>query len=256
MKLYKIFIISLVLISFFGCGSNTDKLSTPEQLLNSQREQTSMQKEKTQDKSFSEDENNKYQQDEEVDEESYTQDANSIMIIDSSISYAPNIILHDNSPSGAYYRYQEDPKRGYLLAIYTNGIKNSFYILGYDVTQKYQWNEIPSYQNILHISWDSKFSEDFIIFIVVVFKDENGNKIYRDLVYTPTPNGYPNYTNDFMHISLGKNAKDGKWHHYDRNILADIREFYPNATILNGAGYVNGFAIRGTGKITNLKLSK
>ncbi len=182
-----------------------------------------------------------------------------IMIIDSSNSTPPNIVLHDGVPQGAYYRFINDPQKGYVLQFHSHWIENSYHILGYDATERYVWDEMPEYQNRLQISWDSKFSGDFIIYVVLRFKTANGDVIQKDLVYTPSPNGYANYTGSFMHIYLGRSAKDGRWHHYKRDLLRDLRRFYPGATIDyndNGIGEVNGFAVRGSGYITNLALSK
>ena len=191
------------------------------------------------------------------DETSNRQDHGGDMyIIDSSIESPPNIVLYDDTPDGAYYQYQSDSHKGNVLSLYANGLDNQFQILGYDTSEVYTWNELPSYQNRLNISWDGKFNGDFIIFVVLKFQTEDGQR-RRDLVYTPSSNGYSDYTDSFMHISLGGSAKDGDWHHFSRDILDDIRRFYPSAKLDysdNQSGYVNGIAIRGTGKITNIKL--
>ena len=141
------------------------------------------------------------------------------------------------------------------LQIYSNGLQNAFHILGYDATEKYGWQERSEYQNKFYVSWDSKFSNDFIIYVVLKFQTENGDMIQKDLIYTPSANGYGSLTNDFLHISLGSGAKDGNWHHYKRDLLADLHRFYPNATIPNNRGYINGLAIRGNALITNVKLT-
>jgi len=63
-----------------------------------------------------------------------------------------------------------------------------------------------------------------------------------------------NYTNsdDFLHIYIGSDKKNGEWFRLERNILDDLHKFYPNATITD----VNGIAIRGSGLISCIKLSK
>ncbi len=182
------------------------------------------------------------------------------MIIDARRVDA-SIDLHDATPVGAYYTYEKDDfvtAKERVLELHSSGLQNSFHILGYETDVKYNWWSLPSHQNKHIVSWDSKFDEDFIIYIVLKFTTADGEMKRSDLVYTPSVKGYAYYTKDFMHTSLGKDAKDGKWHHYERDILADLQTFYAGATIdfdNNISGYVNGIAIRGSGRITNLKLS-
>ena len=163
----------------------------------------------------------------------------------------PKVDLYDSNPSGAYYGFENENGKK-VLVLHSNGIENSFHILGYEATQRYLWSDLPTHQDRSIVSWDSKFNDDFIIFIVLKFIMPNGTSKWLDLVYTPASNGYTNYTDDFMHIFLGSDAKDGQWHHYQRNILNDLHKFYPGSKI----DYINGFAIRGSGKITDIKLSK
>ncbi len=181
---------------------------------------------------------------------------------DNEAPYDPNTLtvnIYDNTPQVPKEpRMVDIGNANYALELFGNGIDNAFHILGYDTIKKYYWNEHPEYQTRFHISWDAKFSSDFVIYIVLKFQTADGQTIWNDLVYTPTPNGYEGVTNGFLHISLGIGAKDGEWHHYERDILDDLHRFYPGATIPyndNKKGYVNGFAIRGSGLITNLKLS-
>jgi hypothetical protein len=184
---------------------------------------------------------------------------NSIYILNPS-KQGSHVLVYDNDPSGAHYRFESDSfvgRGGKVLALYGDGMDNAFHILGYDVNERYVWNEHPEYQNKFNISWDSKFDDDYIIYVVLKFVTADGKVIWNDLVYGPSSKGY-SYSEGFLYIPLGKGAKDGKWHHYKRNILQDLHRFYPGATIhpQNYEGYVNGFAVRGSGKITNIVLSK
>jgi hypothetical protein len=191
----------------------------------------------------------------------YTPHPDSTWIINANNSVNPYIYFHDTDPSGYSYTFENDNEiGGKVLKMVSNGIDNSVHILGYDYTDRYLWSGDSTYQNRFNISWDAKFSGDYIIYIVLSFDsngaDNNNSTIQKDLVYTPSSNGYANYTNSFMHIYL-PNSNDGKWHHYERNILDDLHIFYPDAIIDydNLRGNVNGFAVRGSGYITNIKLS-
>ena len=175
-----------------------------------------------------------------------------VMILDPKV---PNstIILHDPDPAGAYYNYVHDAfveAEQTVVEMHSRGIANSFHFVGYDANERYQWNEFPRYVGKNIVSWDGKFSNKFIVYVVLKYK-LNGVDVQKDLVYGPSPTGYPNYTENFLYISLGASAKDGTWHHYRRDIVADLHQFYPKAILEQ----VNGLAIRGSGRVTNIKLS-
>jgi len=199
-------------------------------------------------------------------------DTQSIYIIDSSIECQPNVDLYHNEVKPTWYDFEYDNDlKGYALEFHSNALKNAIHILGYDADNRYEWSEMPSYQNKFNISWDGKFENDFIIFVVIKFQDQNGTMEQRDLVYLPVDNvmalndaPYDNYDikGKFLPIFLGSDAKDGNWHHYERNIIDDLHTHRPNAKICYNennitakTGYVNGFALRGSGKVSNIKLS-
>ncbi len=184
------------------------------------------------------------------------------VILDPTRPYA-NINLHDSTPAGLYYEWVKDDFVSHderVLELHSHGIENSFHIVGYDTDEKYEWKDFPSYQGKNWISWDSKFSNDFIIYVVLNFTTKSGKSEQKDIVYTPSKHGYEDYTDTdhLMHFYLGADAKDGKWHHYRRNIMDDFHHYYPEASLsyAEGTGNVNGIAIRGSGRITNLMLSR
>jgi hypothetical protein len=236
-------VVVFLIFTILGCGSNTKASKEND---NIQKEQE-IKQEQEQEK-YNDEENKIYKH--------YRSD--DIVIVNSSLSYAPNIDLYDSDPSGAYFSYEYDSQKGYALTLHSNGMQNAFHILGYDAQERYLWEELPTYQNRRLVSWDGKFSNDFIIFIVLKFTTSDGEMKWKDLIYTPSSHGYNSDTNNFLHISLGSSAKDGNWHHYTRDILSDLRRFYPGANINyddGKSGYINGFAVRGSGKITNIVLS-
>jgi hypothetical protein len=195
-------------------------------------------------------------------EELLKKDPNTIEILDSALECPPNVDLYHAEVKPTYFKYQYDESfKGNVLYFKSNDLKNAIHILGYDTNKTYEWDGFAEYQNKLNISWDSKFSNDFYISVVVSFMD--GKKAKKtDLIYSPSKNGYAGYTDGYHHISLGDRAKDGQWHHYERNILDDLHIYFPNATINYNddddihLSYVNGFALRGTGSITDIMLKE
>jgi hypothetical protein len=202
----------------------------------------------------------------------HSNDKQSVYIIDSSIECRPNTDLYHNEVKPTWYDFKYDNDlKGYALEFHSNGLKNAIHILGYDADNRYEWSEMPNYQNKFNISWDGKFGNDFIIFVVIKFQDQNGSMEQKDLVYLPikdetllnkAPYDNFNITGEYLPIFLGSSAKDGTWRHYERNIIDDLHTQRPNAkicydenNITDKTGYVNGFALRGSGKVSNIKLS-
>jgi len=162
--------------------------------------------------------------------------------------------IHDNTPT-----LSEPPKMIQLmdnfwaLKLKGHGLENSFHIVGYYVEHKYDWQYNDIYQNKYDLTIEAKFYDNFIIYVVLDFLS-NGKSLHKDIVYTPSKYDYENYTdsNDFLHIYIGSDKKNGEWFRLERNILDDLHIFYPNATITD----VNGIAIRGSGLVSCIKLSK
>jgi hypothetical protein len=187
-----------------------------------------------------------------------------IEIVDSALECPPNVDLYhaDVIDFEPYYDYvYDDEYKANVLYFKSNGLKNAIHIQGYDTNETYEWVEFPNYQNKFNISWNAKFSNDFAIFVVVDFTDENNTHQHNDLVYTTLQNSTDDINlSQFLTIKLDESYKDGKWHSYERNIIDDLNKFYPNAKIVynedNKSGFINGFALRGTGSITDIMLDK
>ena len=89
-----------------------------------------------------------------------------------------------------------------------------------------------------------KYSELFTIYV-----DLETTEGHRYLTYRP--NDYNSLGNDeYVLYGLGENAMDGQWHTYVRDLQADLEVAQPGVTILE----VNGFLIRGSGMVDDIKL--
>ena len=88
------------------------------------------------------------------------------------------------------------------------------------------------------VSWDMKFSEDFVIILLV---QSNLGKHY--LIYTPGT------FNSYMQYGLGKGIKNGKWQTFRRNIQKDIAYFDNRVKIVS----LKRFVLKGNGMIDNIK---
>jgi len=91
------------------------------------------------------------------------------------------------------------------------------------------------------LSWQMKYSEDFVIFISLETKLGR-----RYLIYTPgNKDGY-------MQYGLGYASISGTWQRYSRNLEEDLRYFDNRNSILK----INSFVIRGSGSLDNIKIMK
>jgi len=88
------------------------------------------------------------------------------------------------------------------------------------------------------VSWDMKFSEDFVIILLV---QSNLGKHY--LIYTP------GMFNSYMQYGLGEGTKNGKWKTFRRNVQKDIAYFDNRVKIVS----LKRFVLKGNGMIDNIR---
>jgi len=88
------------------------------------------------------------------------------------------------------------------------------------------------------VSWDMKFSEDFVIILQI---QSNLGKHY--LIYTPGT------LNSYMQYGLGRGTTNGKWRTFRRNIQKDIAYFDNRVKIVS----LKRFVVKGNGMIDNIR---
>ena len=91
------------------------------------------------------------------------------------------------------------------------------------------------------IQWSFKYNQNYVIIVTLATI-----KGYRSLVYTANEKNFKSY------IGLGGHTIKGEWVTITRNLKEDLRQQDPTNKILA----VNGFAIRGDGKISDLHMLK
>ncbi|HFD11698.1 MAG TPA: endo alpha-1,4 polygalactosaminidase [Crenotrichaceae bacterium] len=93
-----------------------------------------------------------------------------------------------------------------------------------------------------------RFNKNYVVFITV--QTTLGQ---RYLYYTQASvnKGIRGKKGNFIHHGLGRISRNGSWQTITRNLLEDLQEFEPDNQILS----VNGFLIRGNGRIDNITLS-
>jgi len=88
------------------------------------------------------------------------------------------------------------------------------------------------------VSWEMKFSEDFVIILQI---QSNLGKHY--LIYTPGT------FNSYMQYGLGEGTKNGQWKKFTRNIQKDIAYFDNRVKIVS----LKRFVVKGNGMIRNIQ---
>ena len=90
-----------------------------------------------------------------------------------------------------------------------------------------------------------RYSEDCIIYADVQTTAGHRYLCYRPDDYDALGSG------EYIHHGIGSWAIDGQWHTFVRDLQADLADAQPGVDILE----VNGFLIRGSGRLDDIKLS-
>jgi len=121
-------------------------------------------------------------------------------------------------------------KQSRIIAFQGEGTKNIYELRTKQVKEDEYW-----------LSWQMKFSEDFVI---IVMLETNVGKRY--LVYTPGDfQGY-------MHYGLGEATTNGTWQTINRNLQEDIAYFDNRIDVLA----LKSFVLKGNGSIDNIVSKK
>ena len=99
-----------------------------------------------------------------------------------------------------------------------------------------------------NISWQMKYSENFVIYVHVSTTEGIKHLKYTSADVDSALSDNQNY----IHHGLGTNIKNNQWVTVERDLAADLNEYYPtNINIIS----VNGFSVIGSGLLTDIKVS-
>jgi len=128
------------------------------------------------------------------------------------------------------FNYYDEDKKSRVIQLQGEGTKSAFKLDGQNLKRG---DAKANYW----LSWEMKYSEDFVIMIII---GTNRGKDY--LLYTPSSeNGHRQY-------GLGRDSMDGQWHTFRRNLQEDLA-YYDNRVIVKS---ICSFVIRGSGNIDNV----
>ena len=128
------------------------------------------------------------------------------------------------------FNYYDEKKKSRIIHLEGEGTKSAFKLDAQDV-------KIGKSSANYWLSWEMKYSEDFVIMVVV---DTNRGKDY--LLYTPSS------VNSHRQYGLGKDSMNGEWHSFKRNLQEDL-SYYDNRITIKS---ICSFVIRGSGDIDNI----
>ena len=149
--------------------------------------------------------------------------------------------IYDNSPAGAQITNIFDPDRQSRVIQFTgSGIQNGYRLGNANGGTWSQWHNSGQFV----VEWSMKYAQDFIVYI-----DVETTAGHRYLYYTPV-NQDGLGSGEYVHHGLGTAAMDGQWHTFVSDLQADLADAQPGVTILE----VNGFLIRGSGRVDDIKL--
>ena len=146
--------------------------------------------------------------------------------------------IYDASPEGATIKNVYDNElQCRVIQFSGSGTSNGYRLRNDDGTP---WQDSSQFV----IQWSMKYSENFVVYI-----DVQTTSGHRYLYYTPV-----NYddlgSSEYIHHGLGSDVIDGGWHTFVRDLKVDLDEAQPGVKILE----VNGFLIRGSGKVDDIIL--
>jgi len=146
--------------------------------------------------------------------------------------------VYDKTPEGAEItNIFDEEKNSRVIKFKGTQRDNGFRLRKADGTK---WQYLAKY-----IQWSMNFKEAFTIYI-----DVETNLGHRYIYYTPsTKNNLGD--KEYVHYGLGAVSMNGTWQVFKRDLQADLTQAQPEAIILE----INGFLIRGSGKVDDIKLA-
>ena len=168
------------------------------------------------------------------------------------LSYAV-LTLYENAEditTNGWYVYDADPPGATITNVYDEDKESQVIELsGSGTSNGYRLNkengDVWNNREHLVIQWDSKYDSNFTVFIAV----ETTNPDIWYLRYTPEDSDWLlNGRN--VHHGLGVSAQNGSWQTFTRDLTVDLHDALPEVDIIS----VNGFLIRGSGRVDNISL--
>jgi hypothetical protein len=140
-------------------------------------------------------------------------------------------------PENAITNVYDNDRQSRVIALSGYGTLNAYELKNEDGSD---WHNADQFV----IEWSGKFSEFFYIFV-----DVETTQGHRYIYYTPENINLLG-TKEYVHHGIGTGAMNGQWQTFQRDLEADLKDAQPTNTIAE----VNGFYVRGSGRVDDITL--
>jgi len=148
--------------------------------------------------------------------------------------------IYDDDPPGAQINNVMDEDNGSQVIELTGAGGANGYQLG--DSEGAPWND----DKFFIAQWAHKYSENYTIYIDVQTTSGQHYLLYN------SSNTDTLGTGRNIHHGLGTDSKNGQWQTFARDLQADLHDAQPDKDIVS----VNGFLVRGSGRVDNIKLRR
>jgi len=146
--------------------------------------------------------------------------------------------VYDNTPASASIANAYDADcQSSVIELSGEGLQNGFRLRNADGSS---WQNSTDFV----IQWSMKCSEKFIVYI-----DVETTAGHRYIQYSPVDEDKLG-DGEYVHYGLGSDAMDGQWVTFICDLQAELSEAQPGVKITE----VNGFLVRGSGRIDEIRL--
>jgi hypothetical protein len=152
--------------------------------------------------------------------------------------------IHEDAEDKKTSRWKRIPAKAFSSVTNIKDLSKKSRVLefqGDGTKQAYEFKTRKTKKNEYWLSWQMKFSEDFVIIVLV---QSNVGKHY--LVYTP------GIFKGHMQYGLGDDTSNGKWQTVRRNLQEDIAYFDNRVKTVS----LKSFVVKGNGRIDNIITKK
>lgn len=156
---------------------------------------------------------------------------------DSPLKWRVYLNLTSDAAEPEIIRVYDSKRSGDVIQFNGSGIDHGYRLVSGSFTD---WQNKDQFI----LQWSMSYIENFEIFI-----DIETTAGHRYLTYSPIDNNILG-AGEFVRYGIGSRAADGTWRTFVRDLQADIDQAQPDVTVVA----VNGFLIRGSGRVDDIKL--
>ena len=165
-----------------------------------------------------------------------------------------NLTLDETQPTSEWRTYNGEKANSTVTSVHDQELNQSVISLNNIETSSSNGFELGAVEGNntwanpnTNISWKMKYNENFVIYVNVLTSEGIKHLKYTSADVDSALSDNQNY----VHHGLGTNIKNNQWQTVQRDLQADLNEYYPtNINIIS----VNGFSVIGSGLLSEIKV--